>query len=327
MPIKVPNDLPAKKTLESENIFVMTEERALRQDIRALEVAILNLMPNKIETETQLARLLGNTPLQVNLTLLTTETYRPTHVSKEHLGMFYQTWRDVRHKKYDGLIVTGAPVEHLVWEEVTYWDELTRIFDWSKTHVWSSLFVCWAAQAALYYFHGVPKHPLPEKRFGVFWHRALKRDAILLRGFDDKFLVPVSRHTETRREDIEKIRELDVLAESAESGLYIVRHKNHRQLFVFNHCEYDADTLKKEYERDIAKNLPIKIPQNYFPMDDPREPPQVSWRAHANLLFSNWLNYYVYQETPYDLTEIDGSLQRDASATPERQSSCSPFQR
>lgn len=305
MPIKIPNALPARETLESENIFVMTEERALHQDIRALEVVVLNLMPNKIQTETQLARVLSNTPLQVNLTLLTTETYKPKHVSEQHLGRFYQTWSDVRDQKFDGLIVTGAPVELIDWDEVIYWDELANVFDWSRTHVWTSVFVCWGAQAALHHYHGVPKHELPEKRFGVYWHHAVKPDAVLLRGFDDRFLVPVSRHTETRREDIEKIPELDILAESNESGLYIVRSKNHRQLFVFNHSEYEWDTLKQEYERDISNAQPIKVPANYFPGNNPKRLPPVAWRAHANLLFSNWLNYYVYQATPYRLDEID----------------------
>jgi len=305
MPIKIPDDLPAKRILESENIFVMPENRAATQDIRPMEVAILNLMPNKIETETQLARLLGNTPLQVNLTLLMTDTYQPRHVNEEHLLAFYNTWKEVKHRRFDGLIITGAPVELLDWHEVAYWEELKKILDWSKKNVWSSFFICWGAQAALQHFHNIPKYTLPEKRFGVYLHKNGNPESILLRGFDDQFLVPVSRHTEMRRSDIDKVPDLDVLSESDESGLYIVRNKNHRQLFVFNHSEYDACSLQKEYERDRTSSKPIKIPVNYFPDNNPGNVPTLSWRAHANLLFNNWLNYYVYQDTPYDLDQMD----------------------
>lgn len=302
MPIRIPDQLPAKKILASENIFVMAEKRAAKQDIRPLEIAVLNLMPTKIETETQLARLLGNTPLQVNLTLLTTESYRPKNTSADHLIAFYKTWRDVRDRKFDGLIVTGAPVEQLDWKDVEYWQELQHIFDWSLTHVWSSLFICWGAQAALQHFYSIPKHPLAHKMFGVFPHRAVKKNAILFRGFDDEFAVPVSRHTETRRADIARVKELEVLAESTESGLFAVRHKHRQQIFIFNHPEYDTDTLAREYERDIARGIPIAVPAHYYPDDNPKKPPCVRWRAHAHLLFANWLNYYVYQDTPYDLT-------------------------
>lgn len=304
MPIKIPNNLPAKKILERENIFVMPESRAATQDIRPLEVALLNLMPTKIETETQIARVLGNTSIQVNLTLLTTKTYQPKHVAKEHLLSFYQTFDDVKHRKFDGLIVTGAPIELLDWHEVEYWHELTQIFEWSLRNVFSSFFICWGAQAALQHFHKIPKYELPEKKFGVFSHRVSTLNQILLRGFDDEFWVPVSRHTETRRADVEKVKDLQILSESNEAGLYLVRHKKRRQIFAFNHAEYEAETLKNEYERDLKKDLKIGVPANYFPNDNPKAPPLVRWRAHANLLFSNWLNYYVYQETPYELEKI-----------------------
>lgn len=305
MPIRIPNDLPAKQKLEQENIFVMPEDRAVHQDIRTLEVAVLNLMPNKIETETQLMRLLGNTPLQINITLLTTATYRPRNTSEKHLLNFYQTWEQIKHRKFDGLIITGAPIEQLPWEQVAYWKELTQILDWSVTHVWSSFFICWGAQAALHHFYGIEKYNLPKKLFGVFIHRKIKNDSILLRGFDQEFKVPVSRHTEVRKADIEAVPDLDILAESNESGLYIVRDKSTRRLYVFNHSEYEANSLKKEYDRDIRKNLPIDMPKNYFPNDDPSQPPILCWRAHSNLLYNNWLNYYVYQSTPFDLEAID----------------------
>ncbi len=305
MPIRIPNDLPAKQRLEQENIFVMPENRAVHQDIRALEVVVLNLMPNKIDTETQLIRLLGNTPLQINITLLTTASYESKNTSKEHLLNFYHTWDQIKHRKFDGLIVTGAPIEQLPWEEVAYWQELTHILDWSKTHVWSCFFICWCAQAALHHFYGIEKYDLSEKKFGVFNHKRIKKDSILLRGFDEEFLVPVSRHTEVRKEDIETVPDLDILSESDESGLYIVRDKSTRRLYVFNHSEYEADSLKKEYDRDVAKDLPIEVPENYYPNDDPTQKPLLRWRAHSNLLYNNWLNYYVYQSTPFDLEEID----------------------
>ena len=305
MPIRIPDDLPAKRKLEEENIFVMAEDRAIHQDIRALEVAVLNLMPNKIDTETQLMRLLGNTPLQVNITLLTTASYEAKNTSKQHLLNFYTTWDEVKDRKFDGLIVTGAPVEKMPWEDVAYWKELTHIFDWSKTHVWSCFFICWGAQAALHHFYGIEKYDLEKKKFGVFNHNRTKKDSILLRGFDEEFLVPVSRHTEVRKEDILQVPNLDVLSESEASGLYIVRDKSTRRLYVFNHSEYEADSLKKEYDRDVSQSLPIDIPENYYPDDDPAKTPVLCWRAHSNLLYNNWLNYYVYQSTPFDLDEID----------------------
>ncbi|QXD22770.1 homoserine O-succinyltransferase [Opitutia bacterium ISCC 51] len=305
MPIRIPNNLPAKQRLEQENIFVMPENRAVQQDIRALEVVVLNLMPNKIDTETQLMRLLGNTPLQINITLLTTASYESKNTSKEHLLNFYHTWDQIKHRKFDGLIVTGAPIEQMPWEEVAYWKELTRILEWSETHVWSCFFICWGAQAALHHFYGIEKYDLPEKKFGVFNHKRIKKDSILLRGFDEEFMVPVSRHTEVRKEEVEAVSDLDVLSESYESGLYIVRDKSTRRLYVFNHSEYEADSLKKEYDRDVAKNVPIEVPKNYYPDDDPTQTPVLCWRAHSNLLYNNWLNYYVYQSTPFDLDEID----------------------
>jgi len=299
MPIKIPNQLPSKKILTRENIFTISEKRAQQQDIRPLEVVILNLMSTKIETETQLARLLGNTPLQVNFTLLTTKSYHPKNTPAEHLISFYKTFDDICNQKFDGLIVTGAPVEHLNWQDVEYWDELKKIFKWSLSNVHSSFFICWGAQAALQYFHKIPKHILPEKKFGVFCHSICKKNAMLLRGFDDEFWVPVSRHTEMSREDLAKVSSLEILAESRESGVFLVRNKSRRQIFSFNHPEYDAETLKNEYERDCKK-----LPENYFPSDNLTKKPRVRWRAHANLLFSNWLNYYVYQQTPFDLSRI-----------------------
>lgn len=305
MPITIPSNIPAQAILKKENIFVMTEKRAVSQDIRPLEIAILNLMPTKVATETQLARVLGNTPLQVNLTLLTTKSYQPKNTSRSHLKAFYKTWDEVRDRKFDGLIVTGAPIEQLDWNDVKYWDELTQIFDWSVHNVYSSFFLCWGAQAALQHFYGVPKHALLEKKSGVYTHRVVQKNQILLRGFDDEFLVPVSRYTEVRRKDVEKVRDLQILSESDEAGLYLVRHKKRRQVFAFNHPEYEAETLLSEYKRDLAKGLPIKPPVNYFPDDNPKAKPLMRWRAHANLIYSNWLNYYVYQETPYELSKIN----------------------
>ncbi len=304
MPIKIPNDLPAKKVLESENIFVMTETRAITQDIRPLKILILNLMPKKIETETQLARLLGNTPLQVEPELIRTKTYQSKNVSEEHLLAFYKTFDDVKDRNFDGMIITGAPVEHLAFEDVEYWDELCAIMEWSKSHVHSTLHICWGAQAGLYYHHGVQKHPVPEKMFGVFPHRVERRSSILFRGFDEEFMVPQSRHTTVLREDIARVPQLKILASSEETGIYAVSTENGRQIFITGHSEYDADTLKNEYLRDLSQGKPIKMPVNYFPNDDESKPPRVSWRAHANLLFSNWLNYFVYQSTPYDLDEV-----------------------
>ena len=304
MPIKIPNDLPAAKVLESENIFVMTETRAMTQDIRPLKILILNLMPKKIETETQLARLLGNTPLQVEPEWIHTSTHQSKNVSEEHLLAFYKTFRDVRGRNFDGMIITGAPVELLDFEEVDYWPELCEIMEWSKSHVHSTLHICWGAQAGLYYHHGVPKYPVPEKVFGVFPHTVERKSSILFRGFDDVFMVPQSRHTTVLREDIEKAPSLKILAASEETGVYAISTENGRQIFITGHSEYDADTLKNEYLRDLSQGKPIKKPANYFPGDDETREPRVSWRAHANLLFSNWLNYFVYQSTPYDLNEV-----------------------
>lgn len=301
MPIKIPDNLPAKEVLNSENIFVMDEGRAYRQDIRALRIAILNLMPTKIVTETQLLRLLGNTPLQVEVTLLHPESYECKNTPQEHLTAFYTTFNEIRNQKFDGLIITGAPIEQMEFEEVDYWKELTAIFEWSKINVTSTLHICWGAQAGLYYHYGVPKYPLPHKIFGVFAHRINIKNEKLLRGFDDLFYVPHSRHTEVQRTDIEKIDDLLILSESEESGIYLVASKDGRRIFITGHSEYDPYTLKTEYDRDIERGLNITIPKKYFPYDDTSKEPEVRWRGHANLLFSNWLNYYVYQETPYIL--------------------------
>ena len=304
MPIKIPNNLPAVKTLESENIFVMTETRAMTQDIRPLRILILNLMPKKIETETQFARLLGNSPLQVEMELIHTKSHQSKNVAEEHLLAFYKTFDDVKTENFDGMIITGAPVEHLEFEEVEYWQELCEIMEWSKTHVHSTFHVCWGAQAGLYYHYGIQKRSVPEKMFGVFPHRVEYKKSILFRGFDDVFMVPQSRHTTVLREDIEKVYPLRILASSEETGVYAVTTKNGRQIFITGHSEYDADTLKNEYVRDLSQGKPISIPKNYFPNDDETQPPLVSWRSHAHLLFSNWLNYFVYQSTPYDLKKV-----------------------
>ncbi len=304
MPIRIPNDLPATQTLQEENIFVMTETRAMTQDIRPLDILLLNLMPTKVDTETQLARLLGNTPLQVNLTLMMMSSHQSKNTSQEHLLAFYKTFEDVRHRNFDGLIITGAPVENMPFEEVDYWQELTEIMEWSKTHVHSTFHICWGAQAGLYYHYGVQKQPLSEKMFGIFPHTVEYKRSILFRGFDDTFMVPHSRHTTVLREDVEKIPELKILASSPEAGIYAVSSKNGKQVFIMGHSEYDPLTLNKEYVRDKTAGLPIKIPKNYFPNDDDTQTPVSTWRAHANLLYSNWLNYFVYQTTPYDLGEI-----------------------
>lgn len=304
MPIRIPNDLPAVKTLNDENIFVMTDTRATSQDIRPLKILVLNLMPKKIETETQLSRLLGNTPLQVELELIRTSTHQSKNTAAEHLLSFYKTFDDVKNQNFDGMIITGAPVEHLEFEEVEYWDELCEIMEWSKTHVHSTFHICWGAQAGMYYHFGVQKQPLDKKMFGIFEHKVVYNNPILFRGFDDVFNVPHSRHTTVLREDIEKVPELKILAESDEAGVYAVMTENGKQIFITGHSEYDRDTLKNEYLRDIAANKPIEIPKNYFPNDNPELPPIVKWRAHANLIYSNWLNYFVYQTTPFDLGEI-----------------------
>lgn len=304
MPIKIPNDLPAVKTLQEENIFVMTETRAITQDIRPLRILILNLMPKKIETETQLARLLGNTPLQVEPTLIRTSSHQSKNVAQEHLLAFYKTFEDVKQENFDGMIITGAPVEHMDFEEVEYWQELSEIMEWSKSHVHSTLHICWASQAGLYYHYGINKHQTPEKIFGVFPHEVEYKSSILFRGFDDTFMVPQSRHTTVLREDIEKVKELKILASSKKAGVYAVSTKNGRQIFITGHSEYDADTLQNEYLRDISQGKKCNIPENYYPDDNPSNPPLVTWRAHAHLLFSNWLNYFVYQNTPYDIQKV-----------------------
>ncbi|MDI3548287.1 MAG: homoserine O-succinyltransferase/O-acetyltransferase [Halanaerobiales bacterium] len=304
MPIKIPNDLPAVEVLQQENIFVMTEERAIHQDIRSLKILILNLMPTKITTETQILRLLGNSPLQVDIFFLHPRTHKSKNTKEEHLIKFYNTFDEIKNQKFDGMIITGAPVEQLDFEEVDYWEELKEIMSWSRHNVFSTFHICWGAQAGLYYHFGVPKIPLAEKMFGVFKHTVSKKNVKLLRGFDDEFLAPHSRHTGIDREDILKVEELEILSESEEAGVYIVARKDGRQIFVTGHSEYDPLTLKSEYLRDLKKGLDISLPRNYFPDDDPGKEPVVRWRAHANLLFSNWLNYYVYQETPYDLNQI-----------------------
>ena len=304
MPVKIPNTLPAREILERENIFVMDEDRAMHQDIRPLRVAILNLMPTKIATETQLLRLLSNSALQVEVTLLHTATHDSKNTDADHLLHHYLTFDNVRREKFDGLIVTGAPIEQMPFEEVDYWNELTQIFHWAETNVESTLYICWGAQAGLYHRYGIPKYDLTRKMFGVFEHRVLSRTENLLRGFDDVFLAPHSRHTEIRREDIEKVSDIQILAESDVAGVYIVGAKDGRHLFVTGHSEYDPLTLKAEYDRDVNKGLPIHVPGNYYPQDDPTRTPTVRWRGHANLLFSNWLNYYVYQVTPYDVNQI-----------------------
>ena len=304
MPIKIPDKLPAAQTLRDENIFVMTELRAATQDIRPLQIAILNLMPTKIETETQLSRLLGNTPLQVELELIRTKTHQSKNTSEEHLLAFYKTFDDVRDQNFDGMIITGAPVEHLPFEEVEYWDELCTIMEWTKTHVHSTFHICWGAQAGLYYHFGVKKYPLDKKMFGIFPHKVDYRRPILLRGFDDTFMAPHSRHTEIRREDLEQIPNMKILASSEEAGIYAAMTEGGKQIFITGHSEYDALTLDSEYKRDVALGRPIEIPKNYYPDDDPTREPNVCWRSHANLLYSNWLNYFVYQTTPFDIEKV-----------------------
>ena len=304
MPIQIPNDLPAAETLQQENIFVMPENRAVTQDIRPLEILLLNLMPTKVATETQFSRLLGNTPLQVHLELMHTTTHVAKNISQDHLLNFYKSFNEIKHRKFDGMVITGAPVENMPFEDVDYWSELCEIMQWSKTNVHSTIHICWGAQAGLYYHYGIQKHQMPEKMFGVFPHTADYKRSILLRGFDDEFWVPHSRHTTVLREDIETVPELKILASSEISGVYAVANKGGRQIFITGHSEYDADTLEKEYLRDKNLGLPIRVPENYYPGDDDSKEPVVRWRSHANLLFSNWLNYIVYQTTPYDIMEI-----------------------
>ena len=304
MPIQIPNDLPAAETLKNENIFVMNQTRAQTQHIRPLEIVLLNLMPTKIVTETQLSRVLGNTPLQVHLELMMISSHKSKNTPEEHLLSFYKTFDELKERKFDGMVITGAPVENLPFEEVDYWDELVRIMEWSKTHVHSTFHICWAAQAGLYYHYGIQKHPLPEKLFGVYRHHADYKRAILLRGFDDTFWAPHSRHTTIDRADVEAVPGLKILASSDEAGVYIIMNKEGRQIFVTGHSEYDPDTLEREYLRDKSQGLPIHVPVNYYPNDDDTKPPMVRWRGHANLLFSNWLNYIVYQTTPYDIMAV-----------------------
>lgn len=307
MPIRIPNDLPAVKTLLNENIFVMQEQRAVTQDIRPLRILLLNLMPNKIATETQLSRLLGNTPLQVELELIHTSSYHSKNTSSEHLLAFYKTFEDIKDQTFDGMIITGAPVEKMAFEEVEYWDELCEIMEWTKTHVHSTFHICWGAQAGLYYHYGVNKYPLDSKLFGVFEHTADYKNSMLLRGFDDRFFVPHSRHTTIKREEVEAVSALKIVASSEKAGIYAILTDNGKQVFITGHSEYDANTLNDEYVRDISKGEPIEVPENYFPNDDPSKPPKVKWRSHAHLLYSNWLNYFVYQTTPFDITKINNS--------------------
>ena len=304
MPIKIPNDLPAVKTLADENIFVMTETRAITQDIRPLKLLVLNLMPTKIEPETQFSRLLGNTPLQIEMELIHTKTHRSKNVADEHLFSFYKTFDEVKDRTFDGMIITGAPVEKMEFEQVDYWQELCEIMEWTKTNVHSTLHICWGAQAGLYYHYGINKVPLDKKLFGVYPHIVDYKNSILFRGFDDVFMAPHSRHTTVPRESIEAVPELKILASSKEAGVYALKNESSSQVFVFGHSEYDPETLKKEYLRDKNAGLPIEIPKNYFPGDDDTKPPVVTWRSHANLLFCNWLNYFVYQTTPYDISKI-----------------------
>ena len=304
MPIKIPESLPARATLESETIFTITEHRAVTQDIRPLRILLLNLMPTKVVTETQLARLLGNSPLQIELELIMTTSRESRNTSREHMLSFYKTFDDVRGQHFDGMVITGAPVEQMEFEQVDYWDELCAIMEWSKTHVTSTFHICWGAQAGLYYHFGIRKIPLEKKLFGVFEHTVERRSSMLLRGFDDTFFVPHSRHTTISRADVEAVPQLKILASSPEAGIYAIATDKGRQIFITGHSEYDAETLKLEYERDKKAGLPIDVPKNYFPDDDDTKPPRVTWRSHANLIYTNWLNYYVYQRTPYIIDDI-----------------------
>ena len=311
MPIKIPNQLPATGTLRSENIFVMTETRAMTQDIRPLQILLLNLMPTKIDTETQLARVLGNTPLQIELELIAPAGHVSKNTSREHMLAFYKTFDQVKDRTFDGLIITGAPVELMAFEEVDYWPELCAVMEWSKTHAHSTLYICWGAQAGLYYHYGIQKHLLPEKLFGVFQHTVEEPNYILFRGFDDRFWVPHSRNTTVERADIEAVPGLKVLAASPEAGVYAVKSPEGRQVFLMGHAEYDRDTLKKEYLRDLAAGVDIRLPRNYFPGDDPAREPVVNWCSCAHLLYANWLNYCVYQTTPYDIQGIRDGIRTE----------------
>lgn len=305
MPIKIPTGLPAGEVLQAENIFVMDELRATTQDIRPLRIAILNLMPTKITTENQIIRLLSNSPLQIELTLLRVSSHTPANVSPQHMATFYRTFDEVKSQKFDGLIITGAPVENLDFADVDYWDELCEIMTWSKTNVYSTFHICWAAQAALHFHYGIPKYPLPKKMFGIFRHKTLEPTHPLLRGFDEEFAAPHSRHTEVRHEDIMACPKLEILAESEEAGVYIIASRKRRLFYVTGHSEYDSGTLAAEYFRDVSRGLEIELPKHYFPNDDPANIPPNVWRGHAHLLFSNWLNYFVYQNTPYDIDTIE----------------------
>jgi len=307
MPVRIQDKLPAVRTLARENVFVMTEKRASTQDIRPLRILVLNLMPTKITTETQLLRVLGNTSLQVEVVFMQTGSYQSKNTDPQHLAAFYQTFAEVREERWDGLIITGAPVEQMPFGKVQYWDELVEVLEWAKTNVFSTFNICWAAQAALYYYYGIEKYPVGNKVFGIFRHTLTDTKNKLTRGFDDVFYAPHSRHTMIRTEDVAACRSLEVLASSEEAGMYLAASNDGRQVFVTGHSEYDTETLKLEYDRDIAKGLDIEVPVNYFEDDDPTKPILVRWRAHANLLYSNWLNYCVYQETPYDLSELSGS--------------------
>lgn len=305
MPLNISDDLPAIKILEDENIFVMRETKAVHQDIRPLRILLLNLMPVKTTTETQILRLLSNTPLQVKITLIYTKMHLSKNTPKDHLDAFYQTFDDISVHKYDGLIITGAPIEHLEFEEVDYWEEMVRIMDWADSHVTSTMYICWASQAGLYHHYGIPKYRVNDKIFGVFNHKAYNKTNLLLRGFDDEFLAPHSRYTEVRRDDIEKVKSLEILADSEEAGIYLVASRDLKRVFITGHSEYDPLTLKSEYDRDVTKGIDINIPINYYMNNDPKQLPMVRWRSHANLLFSNWLNYCVYQSTPYILENGD----------------------
>ena len=304
MPLTLPDRLPAIELLKQENIFVMDTTRAASQDIRPLRIAVLNLMPLKITTETDLVRLLSNSPLQIELSFMKVKSHTSKNTPVEHMKAFYTDFEEMRHHKYDGFIITGAPVEHMDFEEVGYWEEMTEIFEWARHNVTSTLYICWAAQAGLYHHYGIPKYPLEKKMFGIFKHRVNNPELPLFRGFDDEFSIPHSRHTEVRREDMERCPELDILAESEESGVSVVMARGGREIFLTGHSEYSPLTLDTEYKRDLGKGLPIDMPKHYYRNDDPSQPPLVTWRAHANLLFNNWLNYYVYQETPYRLEDI-----------------------
>ncbi len=304
MPIKIQNDLPAIKILESENIFVMQEDRATTQDIRPLKIVIVNLMPTKVETETQLMRLLGNSPLQVEVELMQMQSHKSKNTSEEHLTKFYKTFDEVRHEKFDGMIVTGAPVEQMPFEEVDYWEELCEVFEWAKKNVYSTMFICWGAQAGLYYRYGIEKYELPKKLFGIYNHMILNSKHPLMRGFDDFFLVPHSRYTGIRPGDVEAVPELEILATSRKAGAAIICSKNGREFYLLGHCEYDYDTLAREYYRDVEKGLNIRMPYNYFPENNVNRKPIMTWRSHGSLLYANWLNYYLYQQTPYDLEDL-----------------------